>query len=86
MTTPKFQHDCARCIFLGQTIGGGRLFDCYACEGAVVTMVARYGDDGPEYYSTVRARPTGHAELFAAAAMWAEHNRRAIPPKREGLE
>jgi hypothetical protein len=74
---PEWKHDCKGCKFLGQTIGGGRLVDCYVCSQGnlqMATLVARFGNDGPEYYSTDPnfAHPSGHAELFAARAMWEE--------------
>jgi hypothetical protein len=76
---PKFNHDCKRCRFLGQTIGGGKLHDLYVCERIgsddremSPSLIARYGDEGREYYSIDAnyAHATGHAELFAAAWLW----------------
>lgn len=83
--TPKWKHDCTKCKFLGQTIGGMKLVDLYVCESHyfLPTLVARYGDDGPEYLSThpSYAHANGHAELFAAKALYEESlNLPAIPP------
>ncbi len=76
MTKPKYLHDCERCEFLGQTIGGGRIHDLYVHRNGdgYDTIIARYGDSGPEYYSSLvqYAQPGGHAELFVAAAMLRE--------------
>jgi hypothetical protein len=78
MDEPEFTHDCTKCKFLGRTIGGGRMADLYYCEStlspAMDTLIARYGNDGPEYYSTHPsvARPNGHAELWAARTLWVE--------------
>ena len=46
---PRFQHDCTICTFLGQY----NEFDLYFCPqgGRIPTVIARYGDDGPEYQS-----------------------------------
>jgi hypothetical protein len=48
---PKFRHDCDRCTFLGHYAG----HDVYTCAHAPgnpnKSLLARYGDDGPEYYS-----------------------------------
>jgi hypothetical protein len=75
--SPKWRHDCDRCHFLGQTIGGGKPVDLYVHEKDAdgrrsPTLIARYGDEGHEYYSIDAnyAHATGHSELFAAAWLW----------------
>lgn len=54
-----FTHDCDECVYLGPLTQGpteigfreGR-YDLYVCErNKLPTVVARYGDDGCEYYS-----------------------------------
>lgn len=40
-------HDCNNCRYLASSTGNG-MFDWYECND---TAVARYGDDGPEYWS-----------------------------------
>ncbi len=45
---PRFRHDCDRCQSLGQY----GPHDLYVCHGG--TLLARYGDDGPEYASLDR--------------------------------
>ena len=78
--TPKYRHDCARCQFLGHTIGGGIIHDLYLHpdpdEGRAGTLVARYSDEDSNYYSTHEgyAHATGHAELFAAQWLAREFN------------
>lgn len=71
---PHYIHDCKNCIFIGSTIGGGRMTDCYAheCHDRSVTLIARFSSDGPDYYSTdlTFARPDGHSELWAARALY----------------
>lgn len=47
-TQPKFTHDCDACTFLGTYDG----IDLYFCPGEP-TIIARYGDDGPEYSSGI---------------------------------
>ena len=48
MSPPRFQHDCTACTYLGQHDE----FDLYFCpQGSFPTVIARYGDDGPEYQS-----------------------------------
>lgn len=51
--TPRFAHDCVRCTFLGRFVHGGRDYDLYYADhgGLPDTVIARYGDDGPEYTS-----------------------------------
>lgn len=43
---PKFQHDCTACIFLGHFED----HDLYYCDREP-TVIARFGDDGPQYGS-----------------------------------
>lgn len=71
---PTWKHDCKKCEFLGSTIGGGRLVDCYVCGES---LVARYGNGGPKYYSGLigYANPNGHAELFVAAWLAAQRGK-----------
>lgn len=78
MDKPTWNHDCDKCRFLGSTIGGGRIVDCYVCNeayhaerGTRPSLVARFGNDGPDYYSSHvgMTLPTGHAELWAADSM-----------------
>ena len=48
MDERRYIHDCQKCIFLGQF----NEFDLYFCGGtAYNTVIARYGDDGPDYLS-----------------------------------
>ena len=69
--SPAYKHDCSRCQFLGQTIGGGKIHDLYLHPGPNETVIARFSDNGPDYYSTPieYARPDGHSELWAAATL-----------------
>lgn len=73
---PQWEHDCEACIFLGSAIGGKHHVDLYAHESPSgrVELIARYGDDGPDYASTElsMARPNGHAELFCAKALYGQ--------------
>jgi len=48
----KYKHDCQKCIFLGQYEFKGEIYDLYFCEqDGLPTVIARYGNDGPEYIS-----------------------------------
>jgi hypothetical protein len=76
---PTWQHDCDKCRFLGCTIGGGRMVDCYVCnedyarkQGRAPTIVARFSDEGRDYYSSTfdYIHPGGHSELWAAKALY----------------
>lgn len=45
---PRFYHDCTKCIFLGEIVGG----DAYYCVGdRHTTYIIRFSDDGPDYVS-----------------------------------
>jgi hypothetical protein len=60
-TMKTFRHDCNNCIYLGQykdlenpQSNEYTIYDLYACtpDGIKVkTVIARYGDDGPDYIS-----------------------------------
>jgi hypothetical protein len=52
MTQPRFSHDCAKCQFLGIVCDQ----DLYICGARVIpglgpSVVARFGNDGPDYTS-----------------------------------
>lgn len=51
MTDKKFTHDCDCCIFLGHAKGR----DWYSCSNSQSilgrSIIARFGDDGPDYSS-----------------------------------
>lgn len=48
---PAFVHDCERCVYIG-TVRTNMLYDIYACpQSGHPTMVARFGDEGPDYHS-----------------------------------
>lgn len=48
---PQYQHDCDECTFLGQ-YGNYDLYFCTQGGGyRSPTVIARYGNDGPEYTS-----------------------------------
>lgn len=47
METPKHQHDCDKCLFLGRFTSDDN-YDLYYClqGGSVPTIIARYGENG----------------------------------------
>lgn len=67
----RYVHDCEACTFLGTRLKA----DLYSCgSGDRVSLIARYGDDGPDYKSMDKStlwfvRSGGQhvdADLFAA--------------------
>jgi len=57
MSEPKFEHNCINCKFLGHYLG----HDVYLCSlndpqskasGLGTSILARFGDEGPEYASS----------------------------------
>jgi len=50
---PLYQHDCARCIYLGRYLDKptNRWRDLYVCKSSGTTVIARYGNEGSEYVS-----------------------------------
>jgi len=69
MTTPKYKHDCTDCTSLGTTHIKGETYDLYACQkfgSPLTTLIARYGDAGPHYYSATAGAVDPQ---FSAAAL-----------------
>jgi len=65
---PQWEHDCAACEFLGRW----KEFDLYYCrQRGIPTVIARWSDEGQDYYSGLvfaSAIPAlGVAEVRAAA-------------------
>lgn len=60
------KHDCTDCILLGGTADAGRVYDLYFHPGDDPTVVARYGSDGPDYYSGLR--DAANSKVLALAA------------------
>lgn len=53
-----YKHDCDKCIYLGPAHDSvdGYFVDLYWCGSAnMPTVIARYGDDGPDYKSGIGA-------------------------------
>ena len=49
---PKWQHDCNKCKYLGSMVVTGDTLDWYTCGSDFQqTVIARHGDDGPDYWS-----------------------------------
>lgn len=79
LLTPRYEHDCERCRFLGTVAAPNRgadgVADLYVCVDVGQTMgpsvVVRYSDDGPDYSSIPRQfiTATGDKLLLAAAAL-----------------
>jgi hypothetical protein len=44
----KWIHDCDQCKYIGSMFHHGEILDWYVCFEA---LVARRGDDGPDYWS-----------------------------------
>lgn len=65
---PQFTHDCDSCIYLGTEsldYHGDEIFeiyDLYFCAADIggPTVIARYGDSGPEYKSGMVFAKPGH--------------------------
>ena len=50
MKPPQHKHDCDQCVYLAHIDD----YDVYHCKklGIMPTIIARYGDNGPQYAST----------------------------------
>jgi hypothetical protein len=63
---PQFTHDCENCECRGQVYDkvADFSYDVYECAGDDPSIVLRFGNDGPEYYSF----PRSSAEVVASGA------------------
>lgn len=48
--TTLYEHDCNACTYLGPFFDGADKYDLYICN-TQGSIIARYGDDGPDYTS-----------------------------------
>ena len=84
----EWQHDCDQCVYLGSVIGGSRMVDLYVCRpfSEHPDILARYGNDGPEYLSGMygqyegpsiekEGHGIGHAELYVCDLLAEQHIR-----------
>jgi len=66
--SPRFEHDCDKCKFLG-ILDGNDLYSCVEGNMGRKTYIVRDGNDGPEYRSmpaeAVRHFPDGIAYKLA---------------------
>jgi hypothetical protein len=56
---PTYEHDCDACFFLGRSVGYMDLYYCDHMDRHMPTIIARYGNDGPEYKSGLPIAITG---------------------------
>jgi len=69
MSTPRFQHDCTKCQFLGNGIFQKKPVDWYTCDSreGLRTVIARYGSEGPQYASTTIGETVTPSPVVMAA-------------------
>jgi hypothetical protein len=76
--TPKWKHDCDKCILLGHTTHNKGTVDLYCHPYSPIqdgiTLVARYGNEGNEYISHTGgiSKETGNPCLWLAKKLWKE--------------
>jgi hypothetical protein len=50
---PHFEHNCGRCVYLGEAEWGGRVFDLYYChQGHMIPTVIARASSNPHDYSS----------------------------------
>lgn len=49
--TPNWKHDCPKCKYLGSMLVGERTADWYECEGFDRCVIARFNNEGSDYWS-----------------------------------
>ena len=59
---PRYTHDCEGCLYIGHF---GR-YDCYFCPQGDATIIARYGNEAPEYASGIEFAKRPLAVDFAS--------------------
>ena len=65
---PQFKHDCRHCQFKGNGYYKGQTVDWYTCAtSSGQTVIARYGDEGPQYASSVIGETVEPCRLVLAA-------------------
>lgn len=65
--TPNFEHDCENCVFLGIKDGKDLYWCSQGSSNGRWTVLARFGDSGPNYSSgAVFAKPGGDEDLHEA--------------------
>ncbi len=60
---PKWRHSCPKCVYLGTMFHGNNVLDWYECNSTDSSVIARHGDDGPEYWSMPRFMITADYEV-----------------------
>ena len=63
-TKPQLTHDCEACTFLGGKIVDGTFYDYYTCNESII---ARFGNDGPEYASMPKKLVTAEHPILSQA-------------------
>jgi len=49
---PKWKHTCKKCEYLGSMFLHNKFADWYLCNGLDPSVVARFSDDGADYWSS----------------------------------
>jgi len=77
---PRYAHDCHICTFLGVHEN----YDLYYCPqgGERPTIIARFGDDGPEYTSGMTFALNGSSEPLVIALRLAVEMGLVSAPRR----
>lgn len=66
---PQFTHDCTTCTFHGRGVFTGKPVDWYTCPSisGLRSLLARYGDEGPQYASCVIGSTVEPSRVVLAA-------------------
>ena len=62
-TEPALTHDCTACTFKGGKIIDNKFYEFYTCNES---LIARFGNDGPEYISMPKKHSHTHRILKEA--------------------
>lgn len=49
-----YQHDCNKCIYLGDYTLKDTIYDLYWCDSSILgaSLISRYDNEGPDYFSS----------------------------------
>lgn len=66
---PNFQHDCQTCKFIGNGVFQKKPVDWYTCDSreGSRTVIARNGNDGPQYASATIGETVTPSPVMMAA-------------------
>lgn len=83
---PVYTHDCSHCTFLGSIVSEDTTYDLYHHSSSFEeTVIARFGNDGPEYASGAGFSYSGNSPELTIARLRAQQKGLMTYSLRSGL-